>query len=101
MRGKITGLSRQSSARFREFTASIPRRIRRNSQMVEICLTLPGDHPEDPSACKRRLQAFGKRLERQYGRFPVIWKQEAQERGAIHYHLVLFLPPPRSSREKH
>jgi hypothetical protein len=92
LRKKITGSSRQRRARFREFTASIPRRTRRNSRMVEICLTFPGDHPK-PSLCKRRLWAFLRRLEREYGEFPVIWKQEFQERGTIHYHLLCLLPP--------
>ncbi|CAA9533382.1 MAG: hypothetical protein AVDCRST_MAG05-4626 [uncultured Rubrobacteraceae bacterium] len=93
MRKKIREFSRNSMAKFREFTASIPRRTRKASQMIDVCLTFPADHPKDPSLCKRRLWAFLRRLEREYGEFPIIWKQEFQGREAIHYHLVLFLPP--------
>lgn len=41
---------------------------------------------------KNDLRAFGARLEREYGDRvqAVIWKQEFQKRGVVHFHLTLF-----------
>lgn len=64
IRKKIKEFSRSSRSRFRELTASIPRHVRKKSQILHICLTFPDDFPKDYEVCKKRLQAFAKRLER-------------------------------------
>ena len=61
--------------------------------MLFITLTYPTDYPEDPEVCKKHLEAFGKRLEREYGALAIFWRMGIQRRGAWHFHLLLFVPP--------
>jgi hypothetical protein len=56
-------------------------------------LTYPAVWPEYPKVWKDHLKAFRKRLERHYGRLGIIWKLEAQQRGAPHFHLLLLATP--------
>jgi hypothetical protein len=56
-------------------------------------LTYPTDYPEDPEVCKKHLEAFGKRLEREYGALATFWRMGIQRCGAWHFHLLLFVPP--------
>jgi hypothetical protein len=39
------------------------------------------------------LKALRKRLARRYGPFSAFWRMGIQERGAWHFHLLLFVPP--------
>jgi hypothetical protein len=55
-----------------------------------VTLTYPAAFPT-AQASKKDLDAWLKRLERQYGRLWVIWKLEPQQRGAPHYHLLVYL----------
>ena len=47
-----------------------------------------------PGTCKAHLKAFLKRLERMYGEFAAYWRMGIQERGAWHFHLILYVWPP-------
>jgi hypothetical protein len=55
-------------------------------------LTYPAEYPDDPEVCKGHLKALRKRLHRRYGRFAAFWRMGIQERGAFHFHLLLFVP---------
>jgi hypothetical protein len=46
-----------------------------------------GDHKQT----KRQLQAFFKRLFRKWPTIGILWKLEPQERGAPHFHLIVWL----------
>jgi hypothetical protein len=54
-------------------------------------VTRPGEG--DPADAKRHLKSFRKRLDRRFGRFGGFWRMCIQQRGAIHFHLILFVPP--------
>jgi hypothetical protein len=54
-------------------------------------LTYPHEYPEDPERCKRHLAALRKRLQREYGSFAAFWRLGIQQRGAWHFHLLLFV----------
>jgi len=54
-----------------------------------VTLTYPGQFPTLEIA-KRDLQVFLKRLERENPDCGYIWKLEPQERGAPHYHLLVW-----------
>lgn len=58
-----------------------------------MTLTYPNEFPEDPKLCKRHLEALHKRLKRTYGPFSAYWRLGTQQRGAWHFHLLLFVPP--------
>jgi len=53
-------------------------------------LTYPREYPEYPDLCKRHLKALRKRLQRKYKSFTAFWRMGIQERGAWHFHLLLF-----------
>jgi hypothetical protein len=61
--------------------------------MIFVTLTYPKHYPEDPELCKRHLIALRKRLQREYGSFAAFWRLGTQERGAWHFHLLLFVGP--------
>ena len=55
-----------------------------------VMLTLRGVWSDDPNDWRRCLDTFCKRMRRAYGEVSGIWKLEPQERGAPHYHLLVF-----------
>lgn len=91
-RGEIRAFSRASRRRLMVLLNSIDRS--RVAAPVFVTLTYPRVWPVCHEDRKRHLDAFRKRLEREFGRFPCIWRLEFQERGAPHYHLLLFLEAP-------
>ncbi len=56
-------------------------------------LTYPHVWPDAPEECKGHLKAFRKRLQRRYGPFAAFWRLGVQQRGAWHFHLLLFAGP--------
>src|SRR5215211_3762364 len=50
----------------------------------------PHEYPEDPELCKNHLKALRKRLQWNFGTFAAFWRMGIQERGAWHFHLLLF-----------
>jgi hypothetical protein len=59
--------------------------------MIFVSLTYPHVCPEDPEVCKNHLKALRKRLQREYGSFAAFWRLGIQQRGAWHFHLLLFV----------
>jgi hypothetical protein len=57
-----------------------------------VTLTYPRTYNPDPASWKRDVQAFRKRFERHFGKCPIVWRLELQERGAPHFHLLVFTP---------
>jgi hypothetical protein len=62
-------------------------------RMIFVTLTYPHEYPEDPEVCKNHLKSLRKRLQREYGSFAAFWRMGIQQRGAWHYHLLLFVGP--------
>jgi hypothetical protein len=95
IKGKIRGFTRASRRNLLRKLASINRDAFRafKGRLLFTTLTYPTDYPGDPEVCKRHLEAFAKRLEREYGALATFWRMGIQRRGAWHFHLLLFVPP--------
>jgi hypothetical protein len=95
IRDRVRGFSRTSRRNLLRRLASINRRAFRTfkGRLISINLTYPHEYPEDPVLCKRHLKAFRKRLQRKYGDFAAFWRLGIQQRGAWHFHLLLFVGP--------
>ena len=93
IRDRVRGFSRESRRNLLIRLASINRRVFRafKGRLISITLTYPHEYPEDPVLCKEHLKAFRKRLQREFGTFAAFWRLGIQERGAWHFHLLLFV----------
>lgn len=89
-RGKISGFSRKSRLALLQTTAKLDRAGERPKF---VTLTYPGEYPEFFQDWKNDLDNFAKRLERKYPGVSFIWKLEPQERGAPHFHLLVWGVP--------
>lgn len=88
-RGTIKEFSRASRRRLLARLQEVDQR-RLLYRPLMVTLTYPGDWPASPEVWKSHLRAFTKRLRRRYPDAAIIWRLEAQERGAPHYHLLIF-----------
>jgi hypothetical protein len=70
------------------------RKLNKSSLPVPYFVTLTyHKNMIDCKVAKRHLNTFLQRYRRKYGsEFSYIWKLEAQKRGAVHYHLAMFIP---------
>jgi hypothetical protein len=85
-RGYIKGFSKNSRRRLLEMIAS----VKRDADLPNfMTLTYPANFPTVERA-KRDLKVFLQRLDRAYPGSGYIWKLEPQERGAPHYHLLVW-----------
>jgi len=91
----VRGFSKASRRNLLRRLASIDRGAFRafKGGVLFVTLTYPHVWPDDPEACKGHLKAFRKRLDRAYGSFAAFWRLGAQQRGAWHFHLLLFVGP--------
>lgn len=94
-RSTINGFSYSSRKRLMSMMARIPS----NAPLPYfVTLTYPDRFPT-PLESKRHLEMFKKRLLRQFPNAGFIWKLEPQDRGAPHYHLLLWGPELDKLRE--
>jgi hypothetical protein len=95
IRDRVRGFSRESRKNLLRRLASINRNAFEafKGRMIFVTLTYPGEYPQDPVVCKRHLKALRKRLQREYGTFAAFWRMGIQQRGAWHFHLLLFVGP--------
>jgi hypothetical protein len=93
IRARVRGFSRESRTNLLRRLASINRAAFKafNGRLISITLTYPHEYPEDPEVCKNHLKALRKRLQREYGSFAAFWRMGIQQRGAWHFHLLLFV----------
>lgn len=89
-RSVITDFSAQSRGRLFDLF----NRMEIGKRATFITLTYPTIYV-DANQAKRHLRAFIKRINRKFSAVDVtgVWRMEFQERGAIHFHLVLFKLP--------
>lgn len=85
-RGTIGGFSRKARTRMMELCA----KIRSDAPALFVTLTYPRTWPGEASRWKRDLDAFGKWLRRTVPAASAVWKLEPQERGAPHFHLLVW-----------
>jgi hypothetical protein len=93
IRDRVRGFSRTSRRNLLRRLASINRRVFKSfrGRIIFVTLSYPHEYPEDPQFCKRNLKAFRKRLQREFGDFTAFWRLGVQQRGAWHFHLLLFV----------
>ena len=92
LRARISGFSRQSRMRLLYKLNSIA------SVEAPLCpkfvtLTYPRDLLPSAAWAKRQLHAFCQAMFKRYGNFPLIWRMEYQEDGAVHFHLLCWFTP--------
>jgi hypothetical protein len=88
-RGKIKGFSFASRRRLMQTIA----RIRLDAPLpMFVTLTYPNKFPS-PNESKKHIDLFRKRLLRTFPDIGYIWKLEPQERGAPHYHMLVYGVP--------
>jgi hypothetical protein len=92
-RDRVRGFSRASRRNLLLRLARINRRAFRafKGRMIFVTLTYPREYPEDPEVCKNHLKALRKRLQRKCGDCAAFWRLGIQRRGALHFHLLLFV----------
>jgi hypothetical protein len=100
IRDRVRGFSRESRTNLLRRLASINRGAFKafKGRMIFVTLTYPGEYPQDPVVCKRHLKALRKRLQRKFEPFAAFWRLGIQRRGALHFHLLLFVGPSIGSK---
>jgi hypothetical protein len=86
LRGGIKGFSIQSRRRLMELIAT----VKRDAELPDfVTLTYPNEFPTVERS-KRDLKVFFQRFDRKYPQSGKIWKLEPQERGAPHFHMLVW-----------
>lgn len=93
VRGAVSEFTRAARKRMIERLS----KTRNIGKSAFVTLTYPAIYPDDPSLWKRHLDTFLKRLKRIAPNCHAIWRIEPQQRGAPHYHLIVFNHPSRLS----
>lgn len=88
-RGKIVEFSAAARRRLLDFLGEI-NQLRAGRLPLFLTLTYPAKWPESPEAWKAHLDAWLKRLARRHPSAAAIWRLEFQERGAPHFHLLVW-----------
>lgn len=86
-RGIVTGFSAASRRRLIKKIARL-----RPKRAVFVTLTYPNLYPSGRRS-KDHLRAFFERIRRKFPEASAIWRLEFQERGAPHFHLMIFDMP--------
>ncbi len=86
---RIKGFTKRSQKTLRRVFNQIDEEALRRFVIVFVTLTYPVVFP-DPRKAKRQLKAIIRRFRKVFGDRYGVWKMEPQERGAPHFHLVLF-----------
>lgn len=97
-RGEIKCFSAASRSRLLEVVDSLNEVVCLPSQFAFVTLTYHDGFPA-PMEAKVHLDTFIKRLEREFGPRGLIWKCEPQQRGAPHFHLLIYRPEVWAAEE--
>jgi hypothetical protein len=84
-RGNVTSFSQKSRKRLLEIIA----RLNDVKQALFVTLTYGQKFPSE-AAANKDLKAFIRKLRFIWPRIGVIWRRELQQRGAPHFHLIIF-----------
>jgi hypothetical protein len=97
-RGVISEFSYQSARTLTRKLNAIDQRTVAANRVGFLTLTYPFFFVA-PHAAKVHLKAFLRKMQREIGRVPLFWKMEPQQRGAPHFHLMLFAHNPEQLRQ--
>lgn len=89
-RGRVREFSKRSRSRLLQTVGAINRDALTVKRPLFMTLTYPEVWPEQPETWKAHLRAICKRIRRQYPHAAILWRLEPQERGAPHFHLLVF-----------
>lgn len=93
-RGNVTYFSRKSRKRMLETIARLDRRKVSWGRFKPKFITLTyEENMTDHQKAKRDLKVFVERMQERFPKFACVWRKEQQERGAIHFHLMVFGTP--------
>lgn len=99
-RQRITGFTDRSRRNLRDTIHA----LRRDAGSLFLTLTYHETDPH-PREAKSHLDRFCKRMRRRWPEASIVWKMEPQERGTVHFHLLVygvpFLPAQKVSRVWH
>lgn len=84
-RRNIRGFTERSRRRLRRWVHSVPR----DAECLFCTLTYHETDPH-PREAKEHLDSLCKRLRRKYPSAAIIWKMEPQQRGTVHFHLLVY-----------
>jgi hypothetical protein len=87
-RGRVAGFSRKSRKRLLDWLNQVDRK--EASRALFVTLTYPKRYSGDWSDWKRDLDVLIKRMRRKWNKCSIVWRLEYQERGAPHFHLLVF-----------
>lgn len=85
-RGRVVGFSAASRKRLLERLA----RLRGGRGALPLFVTLTYPDIVDCEQARRNLRAWFRRVKRRYPGFGAVWRLELQERGAPHFHLLVY-----------
>jgi hypothetical protein len=88
-RQKIRGFSRASRRQLMKELNSIDRTQVEADRCAMATMTYPGRFPS-PAGAKKDLKCIRERIRRTWGKLPFYWKLEPQDRGAPHFHFLMF-----------
>jgi len=89
LRGSVSGFSRRSRKRLIELLCKLDE----IDDALFWTLTYPSEFPDQFDVFKRDLDTFLKRVKRRWPDAAWIWRVEPQQRGAPHYHLIIWNIP--------
>lgn len=87
-RGRIRSFSAQSRRRLLRFMARL-----KTGQVRATFITLTYRGYPSNAEAKKHLHAFAEVLRREFPQASAVWRMEFQERGSIHFHLLVFNLP--------
>jgi hypothetical protein len=90
-RGRVSGLSPKSRKNLMRKCGCA--KTTQTEKAKFVSLTYHANWPADPVIWKQQLKAFEKRLRRRWPRAAFFWRLEPQERGAPHFHLIVYNVP--------
>lgn len=92
-RGDVDTFSKQSRMRMLRMLARLHPPANKGYRHRCVFVTLTSREVFHPRQAKEYLRAFLKRLERRFPKIALVWRLEYQERGAPHFHLVIYNVP--------
>jgi hypothetical protein len=85
-RGKIEKFTPESKLRLLKRIGTVSKKYLPHF----LTLTYPADYPHNMKVVSRHFDTFCKRIAREFPAYGLIWKKEAQKRGAPHFHCMVW-----------